>query len=114
MRKQSEYHVVTLPGDGIGPEITRAAARVIDAAISQTPGLHINLMEREAGAGLFRKTGQTLPASVLQDCIQADAVLLAAIGIPDVRHPDGTEVQVEMMVGLRRALDLYAAVRPIR
>ena len=41
-------------------------------------------------------------------------MLLAAIGIPEVRHADGTEVQVEMMVGLRRELDLYAAVRPIR
>src|SRR5207237_10723735 len=48
------------------------------------------------------------------DCCKANAVFLAAIGLPDVRFPNGTEVQPEMMMGLRRTLDLYAAVRPIK
>jgi 3-isopropylmalate dehydrogenase len=74
----------------------------------------LDLVEHEAGAELFRRTGVALPDDVLRDCLDADAVLLAAIGLPDVRRPDGTEVQPEMMVGLRRALGLYAAVRPIR
>ena len=53
-------------------------------------------------------------AAVLEDCIAADAVLLSAIGLPDVRHPDGTEVQPTMMVGLRRALNVHSAVRPVK
>ena len=58
--------------------------------------------------------GEAIPADVLQSCIDADAVLLAAIGLPDVRKPDGTEVQPDMMMGLRRAMGLYAAVRPVK
>ena len=50
----------------------------------------------------------------MDDCLDADAVLLSAIGLPDVRMPDGTEVQPTMMVGLRRALGLHSAVRPVK
>jgi 3-isopropylmalate dehydrogenase len=104
---------VTLPGDGIGPEIMRATEPVIRTAAEQAR-LSVNLVPHEAGAELYRRTGIALPEAVLADCRRADAVLLAAIGLPDVRNADGTEVQPTMMVGLRRALDLYAAVRPIK
>jgi 3-isopropylmalate dehydrogenase len=56
----------------------------------------------------------TLPDEVLAECLDADAVLLSAIGLPDVRFPDGTEVQPQMMMGLRRALGLHSAVRPVK
>jgi 3-isopropylmalate dehydrogenase len=108
------YRIVILPGDGIGPEVARAARLVIEAVAAQLPGLRLELIEREAGAELYRRTRMALPDDVLRDCLAADAVLLAAIGLPDVRRPDGTEVQPEMMVGLRRAMGLFAAVRPIR
>ncbi|MEX2558779.1 MAG: isocitrate/isopropylmalate family dehydrogenase, partial [Pirellulales bacterium] len=55
-----------------------------------------------------------MPSSVLDDCLAADAVFLAAIGLPDVRMPDGTEAAPLMMVGLRRAMGLHAALRPIK
>jgi 3-isopropylmalate dehydrogenase len=55
-----------------------------------------------------------MPDPVLQDCLAADAVFLSAIGMPDVRRADGTEIQPKMMVGLRRALGLYAAARPVK
>jgi 3-isopropylmalate dehydrogenase len=108
------YRIVTLPGDGIGPEVMEAALRVVHAAIGPAAGLSIEFAKREAGAELHRQTGVALPPAVLDDCLAADAVLLAAIGLPEVRNPDGTEVQPEVMVGLRRALGLFAAVRPIR
>jgi 3-isopropylmalate dehydrogenase len=79
---------------------------------STSPQLEFTL--HEAGAAHYRTTGVTLPGAVLDDCLEADAVLLSAIGLPDVRKPDGTEVQPEMMVGLRRALDLHSAVRPVK
>ena len=50
----------------------------------------------------------------MEDCRGADAVLLAAIGLPDVRNDDGTEVQPAMMMGLRRALGLHSAIRPVK
>src|SRR5262245_2615921 len=108
------YRIATLPGDGIGPEVTAVALRVLRAAAVGVSGLHLEFAEHDLGADHFRRTGVALPAAVLDDCRRADAVFLAAIGLPDVRLPDGTEVQPEMMVGLRRALGLYAAVRPIK
>lgn len=68
----------------------------------------------EAGANLYLKSGETLPKDVLDACLNADAVLLAKIGLPNVRKSDGTEVQPEMMMGLRRALNVYAAVRLVK
>ncbi len=108
------YRIAVLPGDGIGPEITQAALSVVEAASRAFPSLKVTLTQYEAGANNFRRTGRTLPDEVLASCLEADAVLLAAIGLPDVRKPDGTEVQPDMMVGLRRALGLYAGVRPVK
>lgn len=108
------YRIVTLPGDGIGPEVMAVATHVIRAAIAASGGPAIELIEHQAGAEHYRRTGEALPPAVLEDCLSADAVLLSAIGLPDVRKPDGTEVQPEMMIGLRRAMGLFAAVRPVR
>ncbi|MFO0916905.1 MAG: isocitrate/isopropylmalate dehydrogenase family protein [Planctomycetaceae bacterium] len=109
-----EYEIAVLPGDGIGPEVAAAALRVIDRLQQVVPELRLQVTSYEAGAENFRRTGCALPESVLQKCLAADAVLLAAIGLPDVRQKDGTEVQPEMMVGLRRALQLHSAVRPVK
>jgi len=108
-----EYTIVTLPGDGIGPEVMRETTRVMEA-VADACSLSLNLQRREAGASHYRDHGVALPDSVLQDCLDADAVILSAIGLPDVRKSDGTEVQPDMMVGLRRAMKLHSAVRPVR
>ncbi len=110
----NEYHIAVLPGDGIGPEVTTAAVRVVKQVLQNLPELKVRLTSYEAGAEHYRRTGCALPESVLKECLAADAVLLAAIGLPDVRQKDGTEVQPEMMVGLRRALQLHSAVRPVK
>jgi Isocitrate/isopropylmalate dehydrogenase len=110
----SRYRIAALPGDGIGPEVMDAALRVLRGASTIVGGLDLESTIHEAGADHYRRTGRALPWSVLDDCRRADAVFLAAIGLLDVRLADGTEVQPEMMVGLRRALGLYAAVRPIK
>jgi 3-isopropylmalate dehydrogenase len=106
------YRIAVLPGDGIGPEVMDVTLRVLRAVSSG--GLDLEFTSHESGADLFRRTGDALPKAVLDDCLKADAVLLAAIGLPDVRLADNTEVQPVTMVGLRRALGLYAAVRPIK
>ncbi len=109
----SAYNIVALPGDGIGPECMDAALQVLDA-VQSACGVSLKVTRHEAGAEHYRRHGVAIPEHVLQDCLSADAVLLAAIGLPDVRKPDGTEVQPDMMMGLRRALGLYAAVRPVK
>jgi 3-isopropylmalate dehydrogenase len=108
-----QYRIAVLPGDGIGPEIMQATLAVVEAAVRNVP-VRLECTEHDAGADRFRRTGRGLPDEVLADCLAADAVLLAAVGLPDVRKPDGTEVQPDIMIGLRRALDLYAAVRPCK
>ncbi|TWU15417.1 isocitrate/isopropylmalate dehydrogenase family protein [Allorhodopirellula heiligendammensis] len=108
------YNIAALPGDGIGPECMDATCIVLDRMQAKTPGLQLAITPHRAGAELYRETGVTLPEAVVQECIDADAVLLSAIGLPDVRFPDGTEVQPTMMVGLRRALDVHSAVRPVK
>lgn len=103
------YRIAVLPGDGIGPEVMDATLHVLRGT-----GLRIDYDTHDFGADHYRRTGVALPQRVVDDCIAADAVLFGAIGLPDVRLPDNTEIQPVMMVGLRRALDLYAAVRPIK
>ncbi len=108
------YSISLLPGDGIGPECMDATRLVLDQLTTEIPELDLAFTSHHAGAQLYRETGVALPDEVLQDCMDADAVLLSAIGLPDVRQPDGTEVQPIMMVGLRRALNLHSAVRTVK
>lgn len=108
------FRITALPGDGIGPEVLAAALDVVDAAVSRIDGLDVAIESFSAGAGHYQKAGVALLDDVLNSCLEADAVLLAAIGLPDVRKPDGTEVQPDMMMGLRQAMKLYAAVRPCK
>jgi 3-isopropylmalate dehydrogenase len=110
----TSYRIALLPGDGIGPECMDATRVVLDRLISDTPEVDLKFTSHRAGAELYRETGETLPTAVLDDCLDADAVLLSAIGLPDVRQADGTEVQPTMMVGLRRALQVHSAVRPVK
>ena len=114
VEQMTTYTIALLPGDGIGPECMDATRVVLDALTSRIPGLDLELNAYQAGAELHRETGVALPDAVLSACLEADAVLLSAIGLPDVRQPDGTEVQPTMMVGLRRALGLHSAVRPVK
>lgn len=108
------YRITLLPGDGIGPECMDATRLVLDRLTSELSELTLQLTSHHAGAQRYRETGTALPDETLQDCLDADAVLLSAIGLPDVRQADGTEIQPTMMVGLRRAMDLHSAVRPVK
>lgn len=108
------YRIAALPGDGIGAEVLQATLAVLDAVCGDADAPQLKIKEYEAGAEHYRRTGEAFPADVRQACLDADAVLLAAIGLPDVRKADGTEVQPDMMMGLRQSLGLYAAVRPVK
>lgn len=110
----NSYRIALLPGDGIGPECMDATQIVLDRLIADNPDLNLTFTSHDAGADRYRRHGETITPEALDDCVAADAVLLSAIGLPDVRQPDGTEVQPTMMVGLRRALNVHSAVRPVK
>jgi isocitrate dehydrogenase (NAD+) len=96
-------HALTLiPGDGIGPEVTTAVVRVLDAA-----GVKIDWDRQDAGVIAFKKSGQTLPGELL-DSIKRHKVALKG----PCTTPIG-EGFTSVNVGLRKALDLFANLRPV-
>src|SRR5262245_27635282 len=112
MRANDSFHIAVLPGDGIGPEVMAPALDVLKSVATTVPNLGLRITEAPAGAGHYLATGTALPAAPLTLCGQADAILLGACGLPDVRYPDGTEIAPQ--VELRFIFDLYAGVRPAR
>jgi len=104
--------LVVIPGDGIGPELVDSALEVL-ARAADLHRLDLHLTTVEAGAAAYERTGQALPPEALRRLRSADGVLKGPVGLPHVRHPDGTEAG--LLGGLlRRGLDTYANVRPIR
>jgi 3-isopropylmalate dehydrogenase len=112
MTAKTSFQIAVLPGDGIGADVTAEAVKVLRAAQQARGGFSLELTEYACGAECYRRTGEDLPAATLRAARAADAVLLGAMGHPDVRKPDGTELIPQ--VTLRVALDLYAGVRPCR
>jgi 3-isopropylmalate dehydrogenase len=106
----SSLHIAVLPGDGIGIDVTAEAVKVLRAAAQGR--FPLELTEYECGARCYQRIGTDLPEATLAACRSADAVLLGAMGHPDVRKPDGTELTPQ--VTLRVVLDLYAGVRPCK
>ncbi len=76
-----KIRLVTLPGDGIGPEVIRQAVRVLHA-VADVTGLAVELSEYPIGAAALKTAGVPLPEPTLAACLQASAVLLGAVGDP--------------------------------
>src|SRR5215210_280191 len=112
MPTRSVYHIAVLPGDGIGIDVTEEALRVLEAVEQSMGTFKLRKTKHEAGAGCYKKTGNDLPPDTLIACCQAHAVFLGAMGHPNIRKPDGTELMPQ--VTLRVELDLYAGVRPCK
>src|SRR3984885_3346171 len=112
MLANDTFHIAVLPGDGIGPEAMAPALEVLRKVEATTPGLKFKFTEAEAGAGHYRDAGKSMPETTVKLCRDADAILLGACGLPEVRYPDGTEIMPQ--VELRFIFDLYAGVRPAR
>ena len=106
------FTIALLPGDGIGPEVMSPCLEVLAEAERIVGGFSLAMRAHPAGAGELRDHGEALPAATLEACRAADAILLAAMGLPDVRYPDGTEATPQ--IDLRIQLGLYAGVRPVR
>jgi 3-isopropylmalate dehydrogenase len=102
--------IVTLPGDGIGPEVTAAAVEVLTALRAD-----LTFDEHPIGGASIDAHGTALTDEVLAAARASDAVLLGAVGGPkwDTTDPDRPRPE-QGLLGLRRELDLYANLRPVR
>jgi len=105
--------VVVLPGDGIGPEVTAQATRVLEA-VAEKLGHNLEIHEALLGGAAFDAVGHPLPDETLALCRDADAIFLGAVG-----GPQWDDIAVELrpergLLGLRQALGLFANLRPVK
>ena len=109
----TSYRITLLPGDGIGPEITAVTRQLLDA-VSRRHGFELVYDEHPMGGSAIEATGEPLPASTLEACKGADAVLLAAIGSPQYDSLPREKRPETGLLGLRAGLGLFANLRPVK
>src|SRR6185312_12755792 len=105
--------IVTLPGDGVGPEVTAAAVAVLKTVAARYE--HVFAFEEQLIGGIaIDTTGEPLPAASLAACRSADAVLLGAVGGPKWSDPNAPVRPEQGLLALRAALGVYANLRPLQ
>ncbi len=107
-----QLQIAVIRGDGIGVDVTDATLAIVDAALNKTGQLRLDYRDIAAGAGYYRDSGRDIEKGGEEAAGQADAIFLGAIGLPAVRHADGTEISPHLR--LRDIYQLYAGVRPVR
>ncbi len=108
----TKLNITILPGDGIGPEVTREAVRVLRAA-ADIYGCEFALTERLIGGAAIAAAGTPLPTETLDACMASDAVLLGAVGAPAFDALPPHERPEAGLLTLRRALGGFANLRPV-
>lgn len=108
-----QANIVTLPGDGIGPEVVAAARQVLEA-IEKKYHHHFNFSEHLIGGCSIDHYGTALDASVLQACQASDAVLLGAVGGPQWDDPKAAVRPEQGLLALRKGLGAFANLRPVK
>ncbi|HXA37366.1 MAG TPA: isocitrate/isopropylmalate family dehydrogenase [Phenylobacterium sp.] len=103
--------ILTLPGDGIGPEITEATLAVLSAA-DRALGLGLSFEQHDIGLASLAASGTTLPQEVTQRIPQVDGVILGPVS--HYEYPPRAEGGINPSAELRMAFDLYANIRPCR
>ena len=105
--------IVTLPGDGIGPEVTAEAVRVL-GAVARRFGHQLAFTEHLMGGCSIDRHGTALTGEVLAACKASDAVLLGAVGGPKWDDPSAKVRPEQGLLGLRKGLGVFANLRPVR
>lgn len=104
-------HVIdSIPGDGIGVDVTEAAMRCVDAAVSRH-GAAIRWRMRDWGSDTYRRTGRMMPVDGLEQLATGGGIYLGAVGTPDV--PDDVTLW-GLLIPIRREFDQYVNLRPMR
>jgi 3-isopropylmalate dehydrogenase len=103
------YRIAVIPGDGTGPEVVREALKALDAA-AQKSGFTTDRVHFDIGGERYLKTGELLPEGFLEELVKFDAILLGAIGHPDVKPGI---LEKGLLLELRFKLDQYVNLRPV-
>lgn len=108
---KKDFEIAVFAGDGIGPEITAPTVEILSKMSEASGAYALRFTDAAAGAAHYAMTGESLPAASMDAARASDAILLSAMGLPDVRYEDGTEISPQ--IDLRKALVLFAGVRPV-
>jgi 3-isopropylmalate dehydrogenase len=108
-----KLNVLALPGDGIGVEVTREAVRVLEH-VARKHGHALRLTEGLLGGIAIHKTGNPLPEETLRLALEADATLMGSVGLPEFDPMPPSQRPEAGLLGLRKALGVYANLRPVR
>ena len=106
----ASYRIGVIGGDGIGPEVTAEGLKVLKA-VTRLEGIEYELIEYPYSGAHYLETGELVPDTMIEEWRTLDAVLLGAIGHPDV---EPGLVERSVILGLRFGLDLYINLRPIK
>ena len=108
------FKIALLRGDGIGPEITDEALRVLQA-VGRRFKHEFQFVEAYAGGEAWERYGEHLPQATLDACQSSDAILKGPFGGPtaEMHHPKWRGVETTAILGLRRAFDLFMNLRPV-
>ena len=107
----TKLNVCILPGDGIGPEVTREAVRILKF-VAETHNYDFRFTDCLIGGAAIKKHGSPLPQSTIDVCLASDAVLLGAVGTPEFDHLPSEKRPEAGLLGIRRALGGFANLRP--
>lgn len=105
--------IVLLPGDGIGPEVTAEAALMLDVLARQHK-LELDIQSELIGGAAIDATGEALPPQTLENCKNADGIILGAVGGPKWSDPKLTVRPEQGLLAIRKALGLFANLRPVK
>src|SRR5688572_17393667 len=105
------FRIAVLPGDGIGGEVIAEGLKALREVERRLNGLEFALDEFSVGAGEYLRSGDPMPPDTFSRIVEYDAILLGAMGLPDVRWPSGQEMAPQL--DLRERLELYCGLRPV-
>ncbi|MEM9425455.1 MAG: isocitrate/isopropylmalate family dehydrogenase [Pseudomonadota bacterium] len=104
--------IALIEGDGIGIDVANATVAIVDTAIRKVGAEALHWENIRAGAGYFAETGHDIEPGGEERAGTLDAIFLGAIGLPSIRHTDGTEIAPHLR--LRERYGLYAGLRPVK
>ncbi|HQI23521.1 MAG TPA: isocitrate/isopropylmalate family dehydrogenase, partial [Smithella sp.] len=110
MTSSKSYKIAVVPGDGTGPEVVAEGLKVLKA-VAASESIRYELVHYDLGGERYKKTGEILPDSVLEEFRKFDAIYLGAIGHPDVK-PGILEKGI--LLRMRFELDQYINLRPVK